>query len=88
MEIQNQQMGETAVVEIAGKVTIGYDAQMRDAIEEASGAGAQNILLNMRNVSKLDSSGVGELVAAHNRMKDRGGRLFRVGRPRPRYRHG
>lgn len=81
MEIQNQQMGETAVVEIAGKVTIGYDAQMRDAIEEASGAGAQNILLNMRNVSKLDSSGVGELVAAHNRMKDRGGRLLLVALP-------
>ena len=81
MEIQNQPVGETAVLDIAGKVTIGYDAQMRDAIEEASGAGAQNILLNMSRVSKLDSSGVGELVAAHNRIKERGGRLLLVALP-------
>ena len=69
----------TVVVEIKGKVTIGYDAKMRDTILEALDAGAQNVLLNMRDVSKIDSSGVGELVAAHNNIRDRGGRLLLVG---------
>ena len=71
--------GETAVVEIAGKVTIGYDAQMRDAIGEALDGGAKNVLLDMSRVSKIDSSGIGELVAAHNRTADGGGRLLLVG---------
>lgn len=68
----------TVVVEIKGKVTIGYDAKMREAINEALDSGAQNVLLNMRDVSKIDSSGIGELVAAHNNINSRGGRLLLV----------
>lgn len=71
----------TVVVEIKGKVTIGYDAQMRDAILGATEAGAQNVLLKMDRVSKIDSSGIGELVAAHNNINSRGGRLLLVGLP-------
>ena len=78
MTEENSSQGETAVVEIAGKVTIGHDAKMRDAIAEAIDGGAKNVLLNMKNVSKIDSSGIGELVAAHNRITDNGGRLLLV----------
>lgn len=69
---------DTAVLEIAGRVTIGHDAKMREAIDEAIEGGAKNILLNMQRVSKIDSSGIGELVAAHNRITDAGGRLLLV----------
>jgi anti-sigma B factor antagonist len=74
----NSAAGETAVLDIAGKVTIGHDAKMRDAIDEALDSGAKNILLNLKGVSKIDSSGIGELVAAHNRITDSGGRLLLV----------
>lgn len=77
----NSPQQNTVVLEIAGKVTIGYDAKMRDAIAGALEDGAQNILLNMRNVSRIDSSGIGELVAAHNNVTGRGGRLLLVGLP-------
>ncbi len=79
MTIPDQPAPQTAVVEIAGKVTIGNDAQMREAISEATDAGAQNVLLNMSRVTKLDSSGVGELAAAHLRITEAGGRLLLVG---------
>jgi anti-sigma B factor antagonist len=79
MEIQNQPLGETAVVEIAGKVTIGYDAKMRDAILDATDAGARNVLLKMDRVTKIDSSGIGELAAAHQRIQKNGGRFLLVG---------
>ena len=72
---------DTVVLDVTGKVTIGHDAQLRDAIGEASAAGAQNILLNMVGVSKLDSSGIGELVAAHTSIRRTGGRLLLVGLP-------
>ena len=57
-------MDETVVIDVAGRVTIGHDAKMRDAIAEALEAGARNIVMNMERVSKMDSSGIGELAAA------------------------
>ena len=79
MTIQDQPLPKTTVVEIAGKVTIGYDAQMRDAILDAIEAGAQNVLLTMDRVTKIDSSGIGELAAAHQRIRNDGGRFLLVG---------
>ena len=79
MTIQDPPSPKTTVVEIAGKVTIGYDAQMREAILEATDAGAQNVLLKMDRVTKIDSSGIGELAAAHQRIRDDGGRFLLVG---------
>ena len=81
MDTEGRQQSNTVVVDIAGKVTIGYDAKMRDAIAEARESGAQNILLNMKGVTKLDSSGIGELVAAHTSLESGGGRLLLVGLP-------
>ena len=74
-------MEETVVIDVAGRVTIGPDAKMRDAITEALEAGARNIVMNMERVSKLDSSGIGELVAAHASVTNAGGRLLLVGLP-------
>ncbi len=71
-------MEETVVIDVAGRVTIGPDAKMRDAITEALDAGARNIIMNMKRVTKLDSSGIGELVAAHSNIKSRDGRFILV----------
>ena len=81
MAMDDQITPQTTVVEIAGKVTIGYDAKMRDAILEATDAGARNVLLKMDRVTKIDSSGIGELVAAHQRITTDGGRFLLVGLP-------
>jgi anti-sigma B factor antagonist len=81
MAIKDHPSVETVVLDISGKVTIGHDAKMRDAIIEASEAGAQNILLNMNRVTRLDSSGIGELVAAYLSITNRSGRLLLVGLP-------
>lgn len=69
-------MANTVVVEISGRVTIGHDARLREAIREALEGGAKNIVLSMRGVTRLDSSGVGELVAGHTTIRRQGGRLL------------
>jgi len=74
-------MRETVVIEVAGRVTVGPDAEMREAILAALDAGARNIILNMEGVSRLDSSGIGELVAAHTTVRRRNGRLILVALP-------
>ena len=71
-------MEETVVIDVAGRVTIGHDAKMRDSITEALETGARNIIMNMEQVTKLDSSGIGELVVAHTSVKQRDGRFILV----------
>ena len=71
-------MDETVVIDVAGRVTIGHDAKMRDAIQEALDAGARHVLMNMERVTKMDSSGIGELVAAHANVTNNGGRFILV----------
>ena len=71
-------MEETVVIDVAGRVTIGFDAKMRDAIAAALDDGARNVIMNMERVTKLDSSGIGELVMAHTSVRQRGGRFILV----------
>lgn len=72
-------MKETVVIDVKGSLTIGHDARMREAVGEALTGGARNIVLDLERVTRLDSSGVGELVAAHTSVTRGGGRLLLVG---------
>ena len=59
-----------------GRITIGSgDVAMRAAIQEALDAGAKNILVNMHDVTIIDSSGVGELIHAYTTTTNHGGKL-------------
>jgi anti-sigma B factor antagonist len=44
--------------------------QLRDAIRGLIGQGKKNVLLNMGEVSYIDSSGLGELVSAYTTAKN------------------
>ncbi len=48
---------------------------MRDAIRDLLNKGEKHILLNLGDVSYLDSSGLGELVSAYTSVKNAGGEL-------------
>jgi anti-sigma B factor antagonist len=59
-----------------GPLTIGAgDLTLRDAITEAVDEGARNLLVDLSRASKIDSSGIGELLAAYTRVTNRGGKL-------------
>jgi anti-sigma B factor antagonist len=76
MKIATQDIGNVTVLQPKGKVTIGSgDALLRDTIDEAVSGGKHNILINLEGVSKMDSSGLGELVAAHTTVTEAGGSI-------------
>ena len=67
MKISKRDVGSVTILTLKGKITIGSgDVALRDAIDEAVSNGSKNILVDLGGVSKMDSSGLGELVAAHN----------------------
>ncbi len=71
-----RQAGDVSIVDLAGRVTLGVGAsQMRDAIKKLAQSGAKNILVNLQDVTYLDSSGVGELVSAYASVTHAGGRI-------------
>lgn len=76
MKISVRHREGVTILEPKGKVTIGVgDIALRDAVYEAINAGSNNILINLKEVSTMDSSGIGELVAAYTTVTNGGGTL-------------
>ena len=64
------------VVHLQGSITLGNETQVfRQLVHDTLDAGKRKILLNMAEVHYLDSSGLGELIAAFTSVKHRGGQL-------------
>ena len=64
------------VVHLQGPITLGQGTELlRSLVQEALDTGKKNILLNLSEVFYIDSSGLGELVAAYTTATHRGGRL-------------
>jgi anti-sigma B factor antagonist len=64
-KLTKRQAGPIQILDIAGKITSG-DAlgEFRQAIRDEVANGNDKILLNLKDVSYVDSSGLGELVMA------------------------
>jgi anti-sigma B factor antagonist len=70
------EVGGVVVLHLQGSLTLGEGThKFRELIHETLEAGKKNILLNMAEVYYIDSSGLGELVAAYTTTNHRGGKL-------------
>ena len=81
LTIQERQLGGVTIIDLDGKILIGEtNRQLHDAIKILVAEGKEQILLNMAKVSYIDSSGLGEIVAAFTTLKASGGalKLFNV----------
>jgi anti-sigma B factor antagonist len=67
-----------AVLEVQGEVDLYTSSQLRDAILRLTEEGENRIVIDLNNVSFMDSSGLGVLVAGLKRARERGGELALV----------
>lgn len=82
MNVNVRQAGDVTILDLKGKITIGSgDVALRQAIQEVMGGGANKVLINMADVSTIDSSGIGELVSAYTTATNRGARLKLINLP-------
>ncbi|MBZ0113255.1 MAG: STAS domain-containing protein [Thermoanaerobaculia bacterium] len=80
MPVVSRVIEDSLVIEASGRITIGQgDALLRDAVVAAVESGHRKIALDLSEVRALDSSGVGEMVAAHRLVQSVGGRLVLAG---------
>ncbi len=76
MDVSKRQVGDVTILDLKGRITIGSgDMQLRSAVQELLNSGATKVLINMQNVSTIDSSGIGELVSVYTTAANRGARL-------------
>ena len=76
LNINERQAGDVTVLDLSGKITIGEGSvALRTAVRRLLEEGKKRVLLNLANVSYIDSSGIGELVSSYTAANKEGGQL-------------
>ncbi|MBV9084978.1 MAG: STAS domain-containing protein [Acidobacteriaceae bacterium] len=71
---KTRRVGNVAIVDLSGKVTLGENTGiLRDELRSVLAQGNKNIVLNMKDVSYVDSAGLGELVGVYTTATNQGG---------------
>ena len=76
MKSSTRQVDGVTIVDLSGRITLGEGSVvLRDLVRELLSRGNKNILLNLGDVTYIDSSGIGELVSAYTTVRNGGGDL-------------
>ena len=76
IQVKSRQIDSVTVVDIGGRITLGDGSTvLRDCVRDLLAQGRRSILLNLGDVSYIDSSGLGELVHAYTEVQKQGGDL-------------
>ncbi len=70
LKMTNREVDGVAVVALEGRIVLGEESNaLRERIKSLLAADQKKIVLNMDNVTYIDSAGLGTLVAAHTSAK-------------------
>jgi anti-sigma B factor antagonist len=76
MKSGTRQVDGVTIVDLSGRITLGEGSTMlRDIVRDIIAKGNKKILLNLGDVTYIDSSGIGELVSAFTTVRNGGGEL-------------
>jgi len=76
MKATSRQVGGVTIVDLSGRITLGEGSVvLRDTIRDLVSKGKNKILLNLADLTYIDSSGIVELVSAFTTVRNQGGEL-------------
>jgi anti-sigma B factor antagonist len=76
LNITNGEVNGVAVVWLDGRIVLGEETlALREKVKGLLGEGKKQLVLNLKNVMFIDSSGLGALIAAHTSAKSSGATL-------------
>ena len=80
VKLSIRQVGDVTVIDATGRITLGEGAStFRDTVRDLAAKGDKKILLNLSDVTYIDSSGIGELVSGFTTITNHGGVLKLLG---------
>ena len=76
VKLTTRQVGDVTVVDAVGRITLGDGASaFRDTVRDLAAGGNKKLLLNLAEVSYIDSSGIGEMVSGYTTVSNAGGQM-------------
>jgi anti-sigma B factor antagonist len=76
MKATSRRVDGITILDLSGRITLGEGSVvLRDQIRDLLGKGEKKLLLNLGDVTYIDSSGIGELVSAFTTVRNQGGEL-------------
>jgi len=76
MKATVRQVNSVTVIDLSGRITLGEGcSQLRELIRDLLSKGHKQMLLNLADVTYIDSSGIGELVSGFTAVSNQGGQL-------------
>jgi anti-sigma B factor antagonist len=77
MQIGQRMVGDVAIIEITGDITMskGGDVMIKDKVNSLLQQGNRKLLVDLGNVSYVDSAGLGQLVQVYTTASKNGGAL-------------
>jgi len=76
LKMTNREVDSVSVVALDGRIVLGEESNaLREKVKSLIAEGKKKIVLNMANVTFIDSAGLGTLVAAHHSAKSQGAAL-------------
>jgi anti-sigma B factor antagonist len=76
MKISTRKVEDVTLVDISGQIVLGPETgQLRSTVHDLVSRGEKKIILNLADVSYIDSSGLGELISSYTTVRNKGGQL-------------
>lgn len=76
MSAQVRRNGEVAVIELEGRLSLGEPVEeFRQLWNEALASGVRQLVVNLSDVTMMDSSGIGTMIRCHSAVMQQGGKL-------------
>ena len=73
LKITNSETDGVVVLALDGRIVLGEETnKLRESVKNLIAQGKKNVVLDMKNVTMIDSSGLGALVAAYSSAKSAG----------------
>jgi anti-sigma B factor antagonist len=79
LETQIRANSHLVVIDVTGEIDLYTAPQFKRALSETIDDGHKNIVVNLKQVSYMDSSGFGTLLGATKRVRPEGGSVNLVG---------
>ena len=76
LKTSTRQTNGVTIMDLSGRITLGEGSVvLREQIRDLLAKGQKKILLNLADVTYIDSSGIGELVSGFTTVTNNGGQL-------------
>lgn len=80
MRVQAKRVGTTLIVRVSGELDLHTAEPFRQAIDDALASGKiRNVILGLRGVTFIDSSGVGAILGRYRLVRELHGSVVAVG---------